>query len=342
MGDQSFYLQLVILCSNHKYYKNDKFTKIHILKKIGEGSYGIIFLLDNNHVIKIYKKSNYNNENIYSNKFYKESSELIPLENENRELGFFIKYLNDNDKQVNNNFKNFIIDIYAIGIIKDKIIYNNTIININNYFIILPLCYPLYNIYKIYNIPLIDTIYGFDITIKIMKRFLEISHYLENNLNIYNIDLRINNFMINNTMYSNNLIKNKLINIELLNIYKLNNNENNILLLNYIDNTIKNLIISDFSIIKKNNKKKYNIINKYYIWPIAKNILLENLPSYSICINSLELLFGYDNIKNFPNNKIDKYLKIIKNKNKKLYDIFLQGLQLKLNTEIFIKLLHNL
>ena len=338
MSDQSFYLQTIILCTNHKYYKNNKFTKIHILKKIGEGSYGIIFLLDNNHVIKIYKKSNYNNENIYSNNFYKESNELIPLENENRELRFFIKYLNDNknDKQINDNFKNFIIDIYAIGIIKDKIIYNNTIININNYFIIIPLCYPLYNIYKIYNIPLIDIIYGFDITIKIMKRFLEISYYLENKLNIYNIDLRLNNFMFNSS------IKNKLINLELINIYKLNNKENNVLLLSYIDNTIKNLIISDFSIIKKNNKKKYNIINKYYIWPIAKNILLENLPSYSICINSLELLFGYDNIKNFSNNKIDKYLKIIKNKNKKLYDIFIQGLQLKLNTEIFIKLLHNL
>jgi len=336
MNDQSFYLQTIILYTNHKNYKDNKIINLHIFKKIEEGSYGIVFLLENNHVIKIFKKSKYNNEDIYSNKFYKESNELIPIENENREVYFFLKYLNNkndkNNKNTKDMFKDYIIDIYAIGIIKDKIIYNNIVININNFFIILPLCYPLYSIYKLYNISLINNINGIDITLKLMKRFLEISYYLENKYNIYNIDLKINNFMFNNS------IKYILNDYEFKNLLK----DNNIILLKYIENTIKNLVMIDFSITKKYTKKKYNILNKYYIWPIGKNILLENLPSYSICINGLELLFGYDNVKNFPSNKIEKYLKLIKLKNKKIYDIFSQGLELKLNTEKFITLLNNL
>jgi hypothetical protein len=117
----------------------------------------------------------------------------------------------------------------------------------------------------------------------------------------------------------------------------------------------------DFGLIKKINDKKYkassigrlmdsdlsntltktDLSNKYYLWP-DKYFFLENLPSYSVCINGLVLLFGYDKILNFPDpNKIKYYLKIIKNKNKIIHNIFYEGLMLNLNTENFIKLLIN-
>lgn len=93
----------------------------------------------------------------------------------------------------------------------------------------------------------------------------------------------------------------------------------------------------DFSIIK-NKRKKYNITNKYYIWPIG-NILLEYIPPYSTCINGLELLFGYNKILCLhDDNNMNSYLEIIYNKNKYAYNIFYNGLILKINTENFLKL----
>ena len=96
----------------------------------------------------------------------------------------------------------------------------------------------------------------------------------------------------------------------------------------------------DFSIVKKNTKKKYTINNKYYIWPNGTN-LIENIPSYSICINGLELLFGYNNIFNLSNN-LNNYLKIIKDKNKNVYNIFNNGLILKISTDKLLKLISNI
>jgi len=69
--------------------------------------------------------------------------------------------------------------------------------------------------------------------------------------------------------------------------------------------------------------------------------LIENIPAYSTCINGLELLFGHKSIIR-NNNKLDYYLKIIKEKDKNIYNIFFNGLILKINTENFLKLLNQL
>ena len=268
---------------NPEYLENNYKTLI-LKKKIGEGSYGIIFLLNNNHVIKIFKNSTI--DKIILN----DSDNIIPNKYENRELIFFTKNIK------NFNLKNnYIIKLYAIGIIKNHIIFNFYKINKDSYFIILPLCYPFYNILKIFNKPLIDINNGLNITLNIMKRLTEISIYFEKKYNLINLDYKLNNFLF---------IKDK----------------------NNFDN-FDNLIMIDFSIIS--NKKKFicNFKNKYYIWPKEK-ILLNQLNSYSICINGLELLFGYNKILKIYNN-LNLFLKILKEKDKNIYNIFLNGLIIK-------------
>lgn len=290
MNDQSFFLKTYIINSINNDYIENKLKKIHIIKKIGEGSYGIVYLLDNNHVIKIFKNSTSENTKL------EETNYLIPIKNENRELLFFLKYSTKKKDY------NFIITAYAIGIIKNKIIDNEITLDMNSYFIILPLCYSFYDIFKIHNKPLINMKNGINFTLNVMKRLLEISNFFENKYDLINVDFKLNNFMFSEK-----------------------------------NNNLNNLIMIDFSIIK-NKRKKYNITNKYYIWPIG-NILLEYIPPYSTCINGLELLFGYNKILCLhDDNNMNSYLEIIYNKNKYAYNIFYSGLILKINTENFMKL----
>ena len=329
MNNNSFKLNAYILKSITSLYPEKKIINLYIKEKLAEGSYGIVYLIDDNNyndndnnnisdknVIKIFKNS------IFNNTILTESNYLIPTKNENRELIFFMKYVNNN--YISNRH---IINVIAIGIIKDIIIDFNNKINLHSYFIILPYYIPFYKSINIFNIPLIEKKDGLLFTLKIMKRLLEISHFLENNYNLVNLDIKLNNFVFK---------KKKTKNLE-------------------------NLIMIDFGLIKKINDKKYkassigrlmdsdlcntltktDLSNKYYLWP-DKYFFLENLPSYSVCINGLVLLFGYDKILNFPDsNKIKYYLKIIKNKNKIIHNIFYDGLMLNLNTENFIKLLIN-
>ena len=295
MSLQSFQLNTYILRSDQKDYQENKNKKITIYKKIGEGSYGIVFLIDNDHVIKIFKNSNYK-ETILS-----ETNYLIPIKNENRELIFFFKYMNKTKE------KNLIINLYAIGIIKDVIIDNSIKLDKNSYFIILPLCIPFYETFNVLNIPLLNKKNGINFTLNVMKRLVEISLFLENKYNTINLDFKLNNFMLNKRTKN-----------------------------------LNDLIMIDFSIIKKKTKKKYDINKNYYIWPVENNQNIECIPSYSICINGLELLFGRNEVLDLPNkNKINKFLKEINNKNNNIIHIFYNGLILKINTENFLKLFLN-
>jgi hypothetical protein len=314
MINNSFKLSTYILKSITSLYPEKKIINLTVKEKLGEGSYGIIYLIDNDNVIKIFKNS------IFNNTILTESHYLIPTKNENRELIFFLKYVTNNyiaNRQV--------INIVAIGIIKDIIIDSNYKLNLDSYFIILPYYTSFYKSINIFNMPLIEKKDGLLFTLKIMKRLLEISYFMENNYNLVNLDIKLNNFVFK---------KKKTKNLE-------------------------NLIMIDFGLIKQINDKKYkassidrlmdsdlynsslknDLSNKYYLWP-DKYFFLENLPAYSVCINGLVLLFGYDKILNFPDSsKIKYYLKIIKSKNKIIHDIFYDGLMLNLNTGKFIKLL---
>ena len=293
MADQVFVLNTFILRSNDKEYDENKMKKITVKKKIGEGNYGLVFLLDNNHVIKIFKNSTLNNTVL------NESSFLLPLKNENRELIFYFKYISNKKEN------NFIINLYGIGLIKDTLIDNNQTYDINSYFIILPYCISFYNNFNLYNSALLHKNNGLNFTLNVMKRLLQISEFLENNYNMINVDFKLKNFMFPE--------KTKNIN---------------------------NLIMIDFSIIKNKSKKKYSIENKYYIWPYNENVLLEYIPPYSICINGLELLFGYDEVMQLPNkNKMNYFLKNIEKKNKYAHTIFYNGIVKKINSINFSKLI---
>lgn len=296
MSHIAFNLKTLIIRSNHTDYQEGKNKKISIIKKIGEGSYGLVFLLDNEHVIKIFKNST------TTNTIFEESNYLIPIKNENRELIFFFKYKNQKKDY------HYLINLYAIGIIKDKIIDNKNFMDINTYFIILPLCIPFYNVYDIWNQSLINVKNGINFTLSVMNRLLELSQYLETKYEYINLDFKLNNFM-----FSKN------------------------------SKDLNDLIMIDFSILKKKVKnKKYNIDRKYYIWPTGNNIIIENIPAYSISINGLELLFGHNKLIDFPNeNKITNFLKILLEKNKNLYHIFYNALYLKINTDNLIKLIKN-
>ena len=127
MNKCSFVLETFILKSNYTKYPERNLVKLIIRDKIGEGSYGIIYLIENDSVIKIFKNSTINNA------ILEESKNLIPSKNENRELIFFLKYIIDN--KIDNKY---IINVYAIGVIKDIIIDNKNELTSNSYFIILP------------------------------------------------------------------------------------------------------------------------------------------------------------------------------------------------------------
>jgi hypothetical protein len=292
MTDQIFSINTFILRSNNDDYYENKIKKIIVKKKIGEGSYGLVFLLNNNHVIKIFKNST------LKNTILNESSFLLPIKNENRELIFYYKYINNKKEN------NFIINLYAIGLIKDTIIDKSENYETNSYFIILPYCISFYNNFNIYNSALLHKNNGLNFTLNVMKRLVQISEFLETNYNIINIDFKLNNFMFSE--------KSKNLN---------------------------NLIMIDFSIIKNKSKKKYNIENKYYIWPYNENVSLEYIPPYSICINGLELLFGHDEVIQLPNkNKMNYFLKNIQNKNSYAHTIFYNGIVKKINSINFLKL----
>jgi len=284
-------LNVLIIKSNNEKYKENQKLELSLLKKIDEGSYGIVYFIKNDHILKIFKNSTLDNT------IFEESNNIIPVKYENRELIFYLKYINNENK-----FKN-IVNIYAIGISKNILQDKTLIFHKNSYFIILPFCIPFYKVINTYNFPLIDNINGIKFSINIMKKLLEISYFLEEKYNLINLDFKINNIMFNEKL----------------------------------------LVVLDFSLIKNNDNKEYNFrkISRYYIWPYENKILLDKIPSYSICINGLEILFGYDNIRKEKLNtdRLNYYLNIIKKKNISLYNIFLNGLILKITTINFLKLI---
>jgi len=313
MSNQKIAVSTYIFKSTHNNYTERKIMKLILKDKIGEGAYGIVYNIETKsieeHVIKIFKRPT------IDNLILKESSNLIPLETENREILFYYKYINSKNYE-----NNYIISAYAIGILKSSLKTPSMTIHKNNYFIILPKCIPFYEIFGIYNKPLINEKNGFIFTLTIMNRLLKASNYLEKIYDLTNLDLKLNNFMF--PLKSNNL---------------------------------NDIVMLDFSIIKKKSKNKgdniYYTDKKYYIWPLSP-IVLDYIPSYSICINGIELLFGNNKIRNICEgdnkkrlNTINGFLNIIKKydnyKNKPVYNIFYNGLIIKITTIELIILINN-
>jgi len=289
------YLSCYILYSKSNNYLINKYYKLKLLEKMGEGSYGIIYEINKNYVIKIFKNS------LITNNITNESTSIIPLNNENREISFFISYLKNNTKNTN-----FIIDVKAIGILVDDYKIHNLIIKKNSFFMILPSCISIYKLLHLWKSPLINNKDGVEIVLNIMKRLIDIQIYLYNNYNIINLDIKMDNFMIEK---SNELLIDNIINI-------------------------------DLGLIKTKNNNNYQFNYKYVIWPTSENVKLEKIPSYSICINGLEILLGKEFIENNKTSNLIDKLYFLKN-NQEVYNIFYNGLLLKVNLKQLLGLISN-
>jgi len=149
--------------------------KIGIKRRLGHGNFGVVFEIENNNVIKIFKNS------IYDNTLQGETSNIIPYTNENRELIFFNEIINKEDN------KNYIIKVQAIGYITKTILDRFHTFVPNSNFIIIPLAYQFYNLYNF--IKTDDYIF----VIKIMQRLTDICLYLEKTYKKINLDLKLTN-----------------------------------------------------------------------------------------------------------------------------------------------------
>ena len=345
----------IILSKNKVTYPEDKIIKIHFESEIGEGSYGIVYK-SNHYAIKIFKNCTLGHIDLSSNE-----PELFPKNNENRELLFYFELLKKN-MDIQKQSIHHILQPYAIGILKEDVKYNipkfdnynrlntqltNSVkIENNTYFVVLPLCIPFYKVIPVKNNDLIKVEYpnehfvhiqnnsspkipfGIFFVLNIMKYLSIASLYLEDEFKIYNLDFKISNIMFlkNNqeTVEYEDLI---VIDFGLIkhapNIDKIINNQENSPILNHSPKFQSPIFdYSDY------------INQKYFIWPYSGTALVSHVPSYSICIIGLELLFGKKEVEKLPSYKIGrKLIEKLRFIDNSLYNLFYEGIITKINTK---------
>lgn len=289
------YVPCFILQSKTNSYLPQKTYKLHLRKKIGEGSYGVIYEINKNYVLKLFRNS-YADVNQPD-----ESSQIIPFKNENREINFFLQYIKSKQSK-----SDFFIDVKTIGVILINLTIDNHLFKKNSFFMIMPECVSIHKLLNTWKTPLINNKNGIHIVLNIMKRIIDIQLLLYNQHKIYNLDIKLDNFMIESSK--------KLV--------------------------IDNIINIDFGLIKSKNQHSYNLHYDYHYWPKGENIKLEKIPAYSLCVNGLEILFGkqeqdiYGKIKS----QVEDQLSLLKN-NHEIYNIFYNGLLLKVNLKQLLKLI---
>jgi serine/threonine protein kinase len=164
-----------LLSSNDEHYKFRENKTIKIVEKIGEGSIGLVFLLDNGHVLKIYKNS------VASLTKLKESHSILPKPNENREIQLFFKIIRYKIKGVG------IVQPYSLGTISKEFVFNETIIKNGTYFSVLPF-YEKINRDVLVKYNLLDLI----------KEIIESELNIEKHLQVFHLDIKLENLVLNN------------------------------------------------------------------------------------------------------------------------------------------------
>jgi hypothetical protein len=350
----------IILSKNKVEYPENKIIKLNFENEIGEGSYGIVYK-SNNYAIKIFKNCTLGHIDLSSNE-----PELFPKNNENRELLFYFELLKKN-MDIQKQSIHHILQPYAIGILKEDVKYsipkfdqynrlntqltNSIKIENSTYFVILPLCIPFYKVIPVKNNDLIKVEYpnnnfiniinnnsskihfGVYFVLNIMKYLSIASIYLEDEFKIYNLDFKINNIMFlkNNSCKSGEPLEYEALIVLDFGLIKhapninkiIHNNNNNSQILNHSP-TFESSIF-DYS---------DSISQKYFIWPYSGTALVSQVPSYSICIIGLELLFGKKEVEKLPSYRIARKLidkmRLIDNS---LYNLFYEGVITKINTK---------
>ncbi len=304
----SFKIKICIIESKINKFKTNENYELNIINKLGSGSYGVVFDIENNLVIKIFYNS------ILGRTCFEEKDCIIPYKNENRELSFYFKLMKENPlKHINNHM----IAPLVIGYLKNDFQYSQKDnFKKDSYFVIMPLCIPFHKFYKIKNNPLIDIEDSLPFINEFSKKILGASIYMENKYNIINLDFKLTNIMY---LKDNSILdefKNELNELLLEDTEDLNKYH-------------KSLMVLDFSLIKKKDSNKLFTFDDwdkkngdftYYLWPKEEdNFYLSQIPSYSIGINLIELLLGRDKVTKLPNNILIKdYIKKISKKHKKM------------------------
>ncbi len=342
----------IILSKNKIEYPEDKIIKLNFENEIGEGSYGIVYKLNKDYAIKIFKNCTLGHIDLSSNE-----PELLPKNNENRELLFYFELLKKN-MDIHKKSIHHILQPYAIGILKEDIKYNiqkldevnrlstqivhNVKIKNNTYFVILPLCVPFYKVIPVKNNELIqlkdpnqyfmnmihqnhhlDKIpFGIYFVLNIMKYLSLASIYLEDTFHIYNLDFKITNIMF--LKNSENIVYEDLIVVD-FGLIKHNIPKNN--------DTEMNSVIFDYN---------HQISQKYFIWPYSGTSFISQVPSYSICIIGLELLFGKKEVEKLPSYRIlRKLIDKMRLVDNSLYNIFYEGVISKIHTKKLLSFITN-
>lgn len=114
-----------LMSNSDKYIKHDS-LKIKIKEKVGEGSSGLAFLLENGDVLKIYKNSVAGSAKLI------ESNSILPVENENREIQLFFKIIKFKINEVG------IVKPLSLGIVYNEFVFEDTVICKDTYYSILP------------------------------------------------------------------------------------------------------------------------------------------------------------------------------------------------------------
>ncbi len=338
----------ILLSKNSFDFPVKRDLTLNLTRPIGEGSYGKVFEVNHKYAIKIFKESVLGKVDMSG-----EEKSLIPEEGENRELLFYFQLLQKNQELFTCSYK-YVIQPIAIGVTRETLLFpsNSTSgeeeqrIIAYSYFVILPLCIPFYQALPIQNSQLIhlqkpSTLFetyqnyhkipfyrepgspstsgptfqippfGIAFTLDIMRKMCIASIYLEEEFRIYNLDFKLQNIMF------------------------LKSSDPKI--------PFEDLIVIDFSLIKylgdKDREKvsfdyDHLIDQKYFIWPYSGTTLVSHIPSYSICINGLELLYGKKQVERLPSyqmvRRITNNLRLI---DLTLYHIFYQGIVQKIPTK---------
>ncbi len=327
-----------ILLSKSEHFPENSELSFRIDRELGEGSYGRVYQMNQEYAIKIFKNCKMGSVNLSCDEEY-----VLPSSEENRELLFYIEMLKRN-KDLSIYSHHHILQPYVIGFITDPIQYKTHLIESGTYVVVLPLCVPFYKILPIKNIELLSlarqnelfeyvdipydhtTIpFGIFFVLHVMRMLCKASIYLEEEFKVYNLDFKINNIMF---------LKKRKMNESVGTMEDLISSFEDLIVIDF--GLIKHIYPSTLHGVVEESVFTYDdlIDTKYFIWPYSGTTFISHIPSYSICINGLELLFGKKEVEKLPSYRLMKrIIHKLKDIDQSLYFIFHHGLIHKTSTK---------
>lgn len=301
-----------LLTKNLFQFPENREVPLRLDRALGEGSYGYVFQTHEQYAIKIFKNSVCGATTLSTlHGEEHDQDHIFPEDDENRELLFYIRLLQRNPELYTCSIHH-VLQPYAVGLTTSELSLPDCEIRIapHTYFVILPLCIPFYEAIPIRGIPLLSNpLPDFEVqfVLQVMHKLCIASKYMEDEFQLYHLDLKIGNIMFLKPMEGG---REKHIPLE-------------------------ELIVLDFGLIKhasseeeKHQSFAYHSGIHYFIWPFSKTTVLQNIPAYSICMDGLELLFGKKMIDKCPSYKISrKIMKDLIDHDKELHDLFQLGFQ---------------